>query len=313
MHILYLHQYFTTPDRETHGSAGTRSYEFARRLVGKGHTVEMITSDCSPQADTPRGWYTTEEAGIRVHWLPVPYSNKKGFFTRVYAFLRFAIAAAFKAASLKGDIIFATSTPLTIALPALYARWRLRCPMVFEVRDLWPEAPRQLGVLTNPLLLYLAKRLEHTAYRKAAHIIGLSPGICEGIIATGISQEKVTLIPNASDLDHFHPDIDGSTHRKALPDDSSLVLFYFGALGLANGLDFVLDAAALLQKRRIDNIIFCLAGDGKEANHLQARVETEGLTQVQFLGTVSKKDIAKRIAACDVALTIFKNTQNPTH
>jgi thioesterase domain-containing protein len=110
MKITYLHQYFNTPSM----SGGTRSYEMAKRLVAKGHEVNMITS--WREDDGRKGWFETEEAGIRVHWLPVPYSNKMGFRERINAFIRFAFGAARKAASLPADLVFATSTPLTIAL-----------------------------------------------------------------------------------------------------------------------------------------------------------------------------------------------------
>jgi hypothetical protein len=121
-------------------SGGTRSYEMARRMVAAGHEVQMVTSYREPDANR-NGWFKTEEAGIQVHWYPVPYSNHMSFFQRIRAFLSFALAARKKAAKLDGDIIFATSTPLTIALPAVPASRKKKIPMVFEVRDLWLKIP----------------------------------------------------------------------------------------------------------------------------------------------------------------------------
>src|SRR5690606_13633164 len=119
MKIIYLHQYFNTPRM----AGSIRSYEMARRLVDRGHEVHMVTSD---RGDVPRStakWATTEEDGILVHWTHVPYSNHMSLERRLRAFLTFSMRAASKAAALGGDVVFATSTPLTIALPALYAAW----------------------------------------------------------------------------------------------------------------------------------------------------------------------------------------------
>ena len=154
MRIVYLHQYFNTPRM----AGSTRSFEIARRLVAAGHTVEMVTTWREPIAT--RAWFTSEVAGMRVHWLPVSYSNHMSYRARIAAFMKFAAAAARRAAALDGDVIYATSTPLTIGLPAMYAARRLRVPMVFEVRDLWPELPIAIGALTNPLTCGLARWLE---------------------------------------------------------------------------------------------------------------------------------------------------------
>ena len=96
---------------------------------------------------TGRSWKETQVDGIHVYWIYIPYNNKMGYRDQIRSFTRFAWAAAHKAASLKGDVVFATSTPLTIALPAIYASRRSRIPMVFEVRDLWPEIPVMMGAI----------------------------------------------------------------------------------------------------------------------------------------------------------------------
>lgn len=132
-------------------SGGTRSYEMARRMVAAGHEVHMITS-YREQGECRKDWCQTDESGIQVHWYPVPYSNLMGFAQRLKAFFAFALAARRKASELESDILFATSTPLTIAPSAVPAARKKRIPMVFEVRDLWPEMPIASGVLRNPML-----------------------------------------------------------------------------------------------------------------------------------------------------------------
>src|SRR5688572_6919096 len=199
MRIVYLHQYFTTPEM----SGGTRSYEIGRRLAARGHEVHMVTT---VRNVTPRGrrrWSRSESAGIHVHALPVPYSNRMSYARRIEAFMRFAWEAGREASRLGGDLIYATSTPLTIAIPAVRAARHHRIPMVFEVRDLWPEVPVAVGALRNPVLIALARRLERFAYENAAHVIALSDGMRDGVVSTGQSPSRVTVVPNACDRELF--------------------------------------------------------------------------------------------------------------
>jgi glycosyltransferase involved in cell wall biosynthesis len=334
MTIIYLHQYFVAPKSSGARAAGTRSYEFARRFVAAGHQVHMVCSDwvvptkvkpvsgpaaaeaASPPESTPApgaglgpdGWRHTVIDGIQVHALPLGYSNKMGFADRVKTFLRFAWMARRKAASLKGDVVFATSTPLTIAIPAMYAARVNSIPLVFEVRDLWPEAPRQMGVLTNPVLFRAAKELERLVYRRARTVVALSPGMRDGILAEGVSPDRVVMIPNSCDLDMFRPDIDGSATRVRLGLGERMTFLYFGTMGPANGLDFVLDAAAELKRRGEARAVFVLHGDGKMRPQLEARKAREGLDNVVFSEPLADKNrVAEIVAAADVGMTIYKN------
>ena len=159
MKILYLHQYFRTP----HMHGGTRSYEMARRMVEAGHEVHLVTT-WQDETDHETWWHE-EIDGINVHWLPVPYSNKMGIAQRIGAFFKFALKAKGKATAIGGDVVFSTSTPLTIAIPGVLTARRLKCRHVFEVRDLWPELPMAIGALRNPVLIWAARALERFAYR----------------------------------------------------------------------------------------------------------------------------------------------------
>jgi len=303
MKIIYIHQYFHKPS--VPGSI--RSFEMARRFALWGHEVDVIASEQSPEG-ADKGWYRTEEEGVQVHWLPVPYSNKLSTRERVKAFFTFAYGAARKAASLDADVLFATSTPLTVAIPAVYASKRKGVPMVFEVRDLWPEAPIQMGVLTSPMSIRAAKWLERFAYRNAAHIVALSPGMKEGVVKEGVPQDRVTVIPNASDLELFRPGLDGQEFREKFGLTGKTVFIYFGTMGPANGLGFVLDAAAELKRRGRDDIAFILHGDGKERDLLKARKQQEGLDNVVFSNwNMEKADLARLVSEMDVCMTIYKN------
>ncbi|WP_265734406.1 glycosyltransferase [Tamilnaduibacter salinus] len=131
-------------------AGGTRSYEMALRLVRKGHEVHVVTSSTDLTSDSDK-WFVETIDGITVHWLPVAYSNSMGFVRRLLAFSEFARKAGRYASKLEADVVFATSTPLTIAIPGIKASKALNAPMVFEVRDLWPDIPIALGVLKSPI------------------------------------------------------------------------------------------------------------------------------------------------------------------
>ena len=127
--IAYLHQYFHTPSQ----AGSTRSYEFARRWVRGGDEVHIVTS-VRTRSRSHRGWRIREVDGISIHEIAVPYDNHMGAAARVRAFFEFAVRAGPRATAIQPDVLFATSTPLTIAIPAAYAKLRTRAALVFEVR-----------------------------------------------------------------------------------------------------------------------------------------------------------------------------------
>lgn len=295
MKIIYLHQYFNTPKM----SGGTRSYEMARRMVAAGHEVHMVTSS-REQSNTSKGWYMTEEAGIKVHWFPVPYSNHMSYFQRIKAFFAFAFAARKKACALQGDVVFATSTPLTIAIPAVAAARKSKIPMVFEVRDLWPEMPIAMGALKNPVLKWAAKKLEWWAYKNSAAVVALSPGMKEGVIKAGYPKNQVAVIPNSSDNIEF-------SYREHVADafrsqrswlKTSPLLTYAGTFGRVNGVDYMVRLAKELLE--IDsNIKILLVGDGSEKNKTIDKAKEWGVLEknVFFEPPMAKKDIPALFSA----------------
>lgn len=299
MKIIYLHQYFNTPEM----SGGTRSYEMARRMVAAGHEVHMVTS-IRDNNSNQKSWFSTNEAGITVHWYPVPYSNHMNFLQRIKAFFSFAFAARKKASSLQGDVIFATSTPLTIALPAVFTARKLKVPMVFEVRDLWPEMPIAMGALKNPLLQWAAKKLEHWAYQNSAAVIALSPGMKEGVVKTGYPANQVAVIPNSSDNLEFSYNEQASQTFRTKRDwlQNNPLLIYAGTFGRVNGVDYMARLAIELKKLN-SNIKILLVGDGSEKANVIAQAKESGVFEdnIFFEEPISKKDIPTLFSAATIA------------
>jgi len=302
MRIVYLHQYFVTPQM----SGGSRSYEMARRLVAAGHEVHMVTSD-RESADAKGSWRQTVEAGIHVHWTPVAYDNHMGYGERLRAFLRFAWRAARKAAELGGDIVFATSTPLTIAIPAIYAARRLKVPMVFEVRDLWPEVPIAIGAIRTPPVIWAARWLERFAYRNATRVVALAPGMRDSVVKTGYPGERVTVIPNGCDLDVF---ADAGVGHKLREQYTWLgnrpLLVYAGTFGIANGVDYLARIAASIA--RIDPEVRIVAvGGGRDFDRTrQLALDLGVLGKNLFLqGKLRKREAAAWTIAADMTIALL--------
>jgi glycosyltransferase involved in cell wall biosynthesis len=301
--ILYLHQFFTTRG----GTGGTRSYEFARHLTGAGHEVVMVTAarEGSPARERVDGIDV-----IRVRGGHSDYMRATGHrdARRIAGFGGFAAAATRAALTApRPDVVFATSPALTIAIPGIAAARRHRVPLVFEVRDLWPRAPIEMGALGNPAAQRAARLLERRAYRASAEVVALSPGMREGVIAAGVDSARVTLIPNASDLDLFRPDLDPGDLRERLGVGDAFVAAYFGAMGEANDLTQVVEAATLLRDRGEDDVAFVLLGDGKRRPAIEAEVARRGLTNVLLPPAGDKHAAARLAAASDACLTIFKD------
>ena len=302
MRVLYLHQFFTTRE----GTQGTRSYEFARHLVQAGHDVTMVTAARRrPQRREVEGIDVREVGGASPDYVT---ATGRGYAGRVAGFARFTAGAAAK--GLRGprpDVVFATSPPLTIGLAGIAAARRWRVPFVFEVRDLWPEAPIQMGALRSPGAQRAARALERGTYRAAAHVVALSPGMRDGVLAGGVPPERVTLIPNASDLALFSPEVDPGDLRSRLGLEDAFVASYFGTMGEANDLGQVVEAAALLQERGEGSVAFVLQGDGKRRLDMEADIERRGLANVHLLPAGDKHSAARLAAASDACMTIFKD------
>jgi len=301
MRIIYLHQYFNTPE----SSGSTRSFEVGRRLAAAGHRVDIVTSWREPT--TEKGWFTTDESGMRVHWLPVRYSNNMSYIARMGAFLKFAVRAAGRARRIDGDVIFATSTPLTIAIPAVYAARRRGIPMVFEVRDLWPELPIAVGALKNPILQGAARALERFSYSNSAAVIALSPGMAEGVVRAGYPRERVVIVPNASDLDLFRRDSakGRAFRRRAGIGDDRILVGYLGTLGRINGVAYLVKIAAALKGDA--RFVFLAMGDGQEREQVAALARAEGVLDRNFLmqPKIAKAQIPDVLSAVDVATSLF--------
>lgn len=307
MHILYFHQHFSTPS----GATGTRSYEMAKKLLSLGHSVTMVCGSYNVGAtglsnDFINGRREGEVEGIYVLEFDLSYANTDGFVTRSWQFIKFAYQSVKIALKADYDLLFATSTPLTASIPGIFAKIFRRKKFVFEVRDLWPELPKAMGVITNPLILGAMSVLEKVSYAQADGCIGLSPGIVEGIKRRSRKSLPVALVPNGCDISLFEDNTVSYTMPFEVKEDQ-VVACFTGAHGLANGLDNILDTAQELKKRDDQQIIILFVGEGSVKPSLIARAKQQGLDNCIFLDAMPKHQLVGLLNAADIGLMTLAN------
>ena len=302
MNILYIHQYFNTPEEP----GGTRSYWISRELVNRGHNVTVITSTNS-KLHTEPGEIIID--GIKVVYVKNEYSNYMSPFRKVKSFVNFLKLAIKEGCKQKDvDIVYATSTPLTIGYVALRLKSKKRLPYVFEVRDLWPEFPIQIGAIKNPVLIWALRKFEKRIYDKSEHVVALSPGMQDGVIAAGTPRNKTSMVPNMSKPDLFYPhEVDQNVIKDFCIDTNKFNVIHFGAMGVANGLDYIIDAAKVVEEKGVDDIDFIFMGSGATEPLLIDRVKTYGIGNVKFLGDHKMSTVVEVVNSCDASITTFKN------
>lgn len=296
MNILYIHQYFKTPKEP----GGTRSYWLAQELIKNGHQVTMITAD--PQAKQKKEVIMVD--GIKVIYLKEAYSQDMSIATRLKAFLGFVWKSITEARKHKNiDLVIATSTPLTVGITALYMKWFKKIPYIFEVRDLWPEVPIQMGAFKSPLIVKPTRWFEKTIYKNAKHVIALSPGMQDGVIKY-IPKEKASMIPNMAKMDEFWPrDKNYNLIEQLRLKKDSFKIVHFGSLGLANGAHTIIESAKLM--RDIEDVEFLFVGGGATEKDLFEEVRKNELFNVKFLGKFPMRGVSEIVNFCDVSMVSF--------
>ena len=302
MNIIYLHQYFSTPSM----SSGTRSFEMARRLVKNGHKVYMLSSRHARTYKEKK--YFSIEDGIYVWWLPVHYSNNMSYIMRLFSFIRYCYLAIIQARKIDYDIVFATSTPLTIAIPGILLSKLKKVPFILEIRDLWPELPIAIGALRSQLTIFISKLLERWSYDNADHIIGLSETMCQNIEMNGQSANKISNIPNGCDIDLFNVENERGEEFRSKNDwlGKNPLVIYTGALGKMNNVIFLVEIANHMKKLNSD-IRFLIIGKGKEENLIHDYANKLGVLNKNlfFIRELPKNYIVNIYSAASVCTSLF--------
>ena len=293
MKILYIHQYFNTP--ETGGPL--RSWHLSKALAEAGFEVEVITAKNSKE-------FSSENInGVKVHYLPVTYDQSYSSFKRIKSFLSFVLKAHKLAVNINADLIYASSTPLTVGINALYLKLKLNKPYIFEVRDLWPDAPIQLGFIKNSLLKKLLTWLEKKVYSNSSGIVALSHPMANHVHSL-VPDKPVRVLTNISDVDFFQRVDAENDLRKEY--SGKFIISYIGSTGFANNLKSVLNVAEYFQQQNVLNVLFVIAGKGSQLSELKKTVEEKKLKNVQFLPYQKREGLRKLLQVTDLCYVSFR-------
>jgi len=299
MHILIIHQAFASLNEP----GGTRHHEFARLLTEQGHKVTVIASPVSYITGSHTHQTNSELEGMTILRAAVYDAHHKSFVHRILAFFSFMFSSFWVGLGVKNvDLVWGTSPPIFQGVTA-WALARINgAKFLFEVRDLWPQFAIAVGVLTNPTLISLSEWLERFLYHHADQVMVNSPGFLQPVTSRGA--KRVVLIPNGADPSMFNPADSGESFRKENHLDDKFIALYAGAHGMSNDLNIILDSASLLANEK--NIQIVLLGDGKEKPALMAQAKEMNLSNVTFLPSVPKAEMASALAGADACIAILK-------
>lgn len=297
MRIAYLTQWFDPEPNVVKGIA------FVRALIDAGNEVTVVTGLPNyPTGKLYSGYrwrlYQCEVIdGIEVVRLPLYPSHDRSSLRRSLNFVSFFVSALLYCLLHRRafDIFYVYHPPITVGLAAAVAGWFRRLPFVLDVQDLWPETIAATGMLGAAHLTGLLGALCSLVYSRADAIIVQSDGMRRALIDRGVPEPKLTTILNWADVGPFRPE----PHRRR--QGAPLTLVYGGNLGRAQGLETIVDAAAILERQRRD-IRIILYGDGVDAADLRARAEAHGLTLLRFEERLPKERIIPVFQQADALL-----------
>ena len=310
MKIIYLHQYFKLPNE----TGGTRSYDLACGFLKLGYEIEIITSTSDPKFKTKKRWHKTEIDGLSVNYIFLPYSNDMSYLYRSFVFLKFLFFSITKILSTKGDLVLATSTPLTVGIPAIIKKWIQKTPFIFETRDIWPEAVIAIGAIKNIIIQKALYFLEGLIYKNASAIVPLSLDMKRSIVTRfpKLDHKPIDVIENISEIDRFQKGYDKnlSVLSKEIGFKPKFTILYAGTFGKVNGINYVVSLANKL----IDinpEIIFVLVGDGIDKNSVIQEASDKKILNknIYILNSVSKYHLSQLYFECDMGSSFVINVK----
>ncbi len=297
MKVLILHQHFNHPVK----GGAIRSYYLAKALIDKGFETVVITG-------YNEKIYKNEIIdGIEIHYLPVAYDNKFGFAARSFSFLKYNWAAIQMANKIQNiNYCYAISVPLTIGLVAMWLKTFRKIPFLFEVGDLWPDAPIQLGFVENYFFKQFLFFLEKKTYRSARAVVALSPAIETMVKKKMASPSTVHLVPNMADCDFYKPEIKSQALEEKFNVQGKFVVSYVGAVGVANGLDYFLECANASRKAELP-IQFVICGEGALRERLTKNAQQLGLSNLTFVDFQNRQGVKELLNVTDASFICYKN------
>lgn len=311
MHIYYIIHYFPP---ELNGGA-TRASDFARLWSEIDHEVTVLTgfpnhpSGIIPAAYQGKMRTEEEKDGYTIRRTFIYATPNKGTYRRILNHISLMLSTILGSLlKPRPDVIIASSPPLFLGLSGYVLSRILRVPLIFEVRDIWPQQAVDLGMLKNPTMIKAMEWLELFLYAKADLIIGVAQSTAKLLAERGVPEAKIKIIPNATDLSRFYPSEQNTALKSSLNLDGKFVVSYIGTMGLSQGLSMLIEAARQLQRQAAD-VHFLLIGDGAERETLIEMAQRDQLTNVTFLPSQPREVIPDYYRISDATVVPLRNVQ----
>jgi colanic acid biosynthesis glycosyl transferase WcaI len=314
--ILYVSQYFP-PEM---GAPAARAVELSRHWARAGHEVTVLTGFPNHPTGTVPPEYRSKLRrlvmresldGVNVvrTWL-LPFPNRKAY-ERMLNYSSFCVSAAIAGLFLsRPDVVIATSPQLLVGLSGWWIARSKRAPFIFEVRDLWPESLVAVGMGDPNSLLHRAlARIAGFLYRSCDRIVVVTPAFKDHLIAHwGTLPEQISIVENGVETDLFSPQNQDSHLRSELDAEGKFVVCYIGTMGMAHGLETLVEAAARLQESS-PLVLFLLVGEGAEKEHIISLARSRSLSNLRFVDQQTRERIPAYICASDACLVLLKKTE----
>jgi glycosyltransferase involved in cell wall biosynthesis len=289
-----------------------RTYEHCKRWAEMGTDVTVITCVPNfPQGRVYEGYrnklYQTEKVdGIRIIRVWSYITPNQGIAKRTLDYFSFALSSFWAGLFQKTDIIVATSPQFFTT----WSGWALaklkRKPWVFELRDLWPESIKTVGVLRDGVIYDLLEKIELFLYRNADLIVPVTNSFKENLSKREIPAQKQVVIPNGANLDLFRNGKSSNKINQWVDVTNKFVVGYLGTHGIAHGLDFILDC---IKEVKDETYHFVFIGDGSEKQKLIAKSKEHDINNVTFFGPVPREEVPEYLSGFDISLVPLKKAE----
>lgn len=306
MRILFLTMYYK-PDN---AATGILMAELAEELAEQGHDVRVVTSmpHYSTNAIWPeyrgKAWMRERQGKILVQrvWSYVPV-NKDKLLPRFFSYLSFTVfSSLIGSLATRPDVIItpSPSPPLTNGASAYFLGKLRRVPFISNIQDIYPDVAIRMGVMKNPVVIAAYKKLERFVYAKSGAVTVISESFRRNLMAKGVPESKLTVVPNFIDANFVSPLPRRNDFSAEHGLDDRFVALFAGNVGMSQGLETVLEAAALLREKR--DILFLIVGNGASKVSLQAQAKRMNLDNVRFLPYQPYDKVPELYSASDVGL-----------
>lgn len=309
LRILFLSQYFP-PEM---GAPSARTFELSRKWVKNEAHVTVITgfphhpTGVIPNEYKGYKFLKEQKEGINVIRTFIYATPNKGKIKRILGYVSFMFSSIIQGSRKCGkqDVIIATSPQFFVGIAGYIISRIKRIPFIFEVRDLWPESIKQLGQITNPLIINFLETIESFLYRKAVKVIGVADSTLDILSNKGVPQEKINIVKNGVDLNLFNIEKDSDEIKDKLNLKDKFIISYIGTHGLSHALDKVLDTANILNNK--EEIYFLLVGEGAEKENLIKQAKNQNISNVKFIDQISKLELPLYYSICNIVLITLRD------